>query len=104
MSKIKTEEFLNHPKFKQLVSARSRLSLSFSLFIFIGYSIFVFGMAYAPSWMATPMSSESSVTYGIVIAIFMITACMVSSGIYMKIASQSFDVVKQELLKEFNYE
>ena len=104
MSKIKTEEFINHPKFKQLVSARSRLSVQFSLLVFVGYSIFVLGMAYAPGWMSTPMATGSSITYGIVIGVFMIIFGMVSSGLYMKVANQKFDVLKQQLLKEFDYE
>ena len=104
MSNSTTEEICAHPKFKQLVHTRLRLSLFFSLFIFIGYCIFVLGMAFAPSWMATPFSTGSSITYGIIIAIFMIVAGMLSSGIYMKMASSSFDSVKLELLKEINHE
>ena len=104
MSKINTEEFLNHPKFQQLVSARSRLSFMFSLFILVGYGVFVLGMAYAPGWMATPLAEGSSITLGLVIGVFMIVFGMVSSGLYMKIANQKFDTLKQELLKEFDYE
>jgi len=104
MSKINTEEFLNHPKFKQLVSSRGRLSFIFSLMIFIGYGVFVLGMAYAPGWMATPMSAGSSITLGLVIGVFMIVFGMISSGLYMRIANRKFDTLKQELLKEFDYE
>jgi len=104
MSKINTEEFLQHPKFQLLTKSRGRLSLMLSLFIFAGYSIFVLGMAYFPGWMATPLSENSSVTIGILIGVMMIIAGVLCSGYYMKHANSDFDSLKQELLKELDYE
>jgi len=104
MSQLKTEECLNHPKFKKLVASRGRISLLFSLIIFMGYSIFVLGMALAPELMSMTLSSDSSITYGILLGIVMIITSMVSSGIYMRIANQSFDPLKQELLIELDHE
>jgi len=104
MSKINTEQYLQHPKFKQLVSDRSRLSVSFSLLICIGYGIFVIGMSYFPAWMSTPTSDGSSISYGIMMAIFLIIFGVLCSGLYMKKANNEFDSLKRELLEELDNE
>lgn len=104
MSKSLTEACLAHPKFKQLVRYRGRLSFIFSLLIFVGYGIFVIGMAYFPSWMATPIVANSSITYGILIGLFMIIFGVLISWLYMILANRDFDVLKQQLLEEFDYE
>lgn len=104
MTDIKTEECLNHPKFQQLVASRSRLSILFSLIIFVGYGIFVIGMAFTPDLMSEPLSAGSNITYGIFLGILMIIAGVVCSGVYMAWANKSFDTLKQELLDELDYD
>ncbi|RLA02328.1 MAG: DUF485 domain-containing protein [Gammaproteobacteria bacterium] len=104
MSKLITEQCLEHPKFQQLVSSRGRMNLIFSLIIIIGYGIFVLGMAYAPELMSQPISPTGSITYGIAMGLFMIVTGVVSSGIYIRWANQKCDPLKQELLNELDYE
>lgn len=104
MSDPKLQACLNHPKFKQLVASRGRLNRMFSLVIFIGFSIFVLGMAFAPALMSVTLSADSNISYGILFGIFMIILGVVTSGVYMRLANKGFDVLQQQLLKELNHE
>lgn len=104
MSHSKTEECLAHPKFKQLVHARSRFNILFSLIITLGYAVYVLGMCFAPGFMSRPLTQDGTMTYGILIAILVIISGMVCSGIYTWWANRNFDVLKQELLKDLGYE
>lgn len=104
MSQSETEKCLAHPKFQQLVRARSRFSLLFSLIIAVGYAIYVLGMSFAPGFMSSPLSAGSSLTYGIVIAVLVIISGMVFSGIYTWWANKKFDRLNRELLKDLGHE
>lgn len=104
MSQPETEKCLAHPKFKQLVQARGRFSLMFSLIITAGYGFYVLGMSYAPGFMSRPLQAGSSMTYGILIALLVIVSGMVCSGIYTWWANRHFDALKAELLKDLGYE
>lgn len=104
MSQSKTEECLNHPKFKQLIRARQKFCLLFGSIIVLGYCIYLFGIAFAPKLLGQPIVTGGSITYGIFIAMMVITIGIVSSGIYMWWASQKFDVLLKELLKDLGHE
>lgn len=104
MSQPETEKCLAHPKFKQLVRARGRFSLLFSLIITAGYGIYVLAMSFAPGFMSSPMQEGSSMTYGILIALLVIVCGMVCSGIYIWWANKKFDVLRRELLEDLGYE
>lgn len=104
MSQPETEKCLANPKFKQLVHARGRFSLMFTLIITAGYSIFVLGMSYAPGFMSRPLGEGGSMTYGILIGVLVIISGIVCSGIYTWWANRHFDVLKAELLKDLGDE
>lgn len=104
MSQIETEKCLNHPKFQQLIRAKGRFSLLFSLIITLGYGIYVLGMSFAPGLLSRPLEHGGSVTYGIMIAVMVIISGMVLSGIYTLQANKKFDRLKRELLKDLGIE
>ncbi len=104
MSPLDTENCLNHPKFQQLVRARRRFSIAFSLVITLGYAVYVLGMSFAPVFMSKPISAGGSMTYGILIAVLVILSGMVCSGFYTWWANRTFDALKRELLKDLGYE
>ena len=104
MSQVETEKCLNHPKFKQLVRARGRFGLLFSVFIFASYGIYVLGMSFAPGFMSRSLMEDGSMTYGILIAVLVIISGTVCSGFYTWWAARNFDILKAELLKELGHE
>ncbi len=104
MSPSETEKCLSHPKFKQLTHTRGRFGVIFSLIIMVGFGFYVLATAYAPEFMANPLYEGESITYGILMAVFMILLGMVTSGIYTWWANRYFDVLRDELLKELGHE
>ncbi len=103
MSPTETEKCLNHPKFKELIRARRRFGLVFSLIIAVGYAVYVLGMSFAPGFMSQSPGS-GSMTYGIIIGVLVIISGMVCSGIYTWRANRYFDVLNGELRKELGHE
>ncbi|NOZ66040.1 MAG: DUF485 domain-containing protein [Alphaproteobacteria bacterium] len=104
MSPSETEKCLNNPKFKKLTRARANGNILFSLIILVGYGIYVLGISFTPAFMASPVASGSSLTYGILIAVLVIVSGMVCSGFYVWWANRKFDVLKQDLLKDLGHE
>lgn len=104
MKQSETEKCLAHPKFRQLVRARGRFSLLFSVVVTLGYAVYVFGIAFAPAVMSRTIEDGGSMTYGILGAILVIIAGMIFSGIYIWWANRHFDVLQQDLLKDLGYE
>ncbi|VAV90586.1 hypothetical protein MNBD_ALPHA02-1579 [hydrothermal vent metagenome] len=104
MSSPETEKCLNNPKFKELTRARANGNILFSLIILVGYGIYVLGISFAPKLMSSPVTSGSSLTYGILIAVLVIVSGMVCSGLYVWWANRKFDVLKQDLLKDLGHE
>lgn len=101
---LDAEKYLIHPKFKQLVTARHRVSLSLTLIIILGYGTYVLGMSFASDFMARPLQSNSSITYGLLIAVLVICNGMISSGLYIWWANRKFDTLKQEFLDDVGHE
>ncbi|WP_339862915.1 DUF485 domain-containing protein [Paremcibacter congregatus] len=103
MSQDPTARCLQHPKFKQLVHARGRFSLIFTLVILGGYSLYVLGMSFAPAFMAAPFRDGGHVTNGIVLAILVILNGMVCAGIYSWWANRRFDAIRKELREDLGH-
>jgi len=104
LSGTETEKCLHHPQFKQLIRARGRFSLVFSLMILLSYGLYVLGMCFAPTAMAQPFEEGGSMTYGILMAVGVILWGMICSGIYSWWANRHFEAIKHALLKDLGYE
>lgn len=86
--------------FRELVSKRQRLAGILSLIMLIIYIGFIMLIAFAPGWLGTPISPDSSVTRGIPIGIGVIIISFLLTGLYVWRANGEFDRLNNAVLRE----
>lgn len=90
----------NNPRFKELVQKRERFAWTLSWIMMILYFGFILLIAFAPGWLGTPISEDSSVTRGIPIGVGLIVVSFVLTGIYVIRANGEFDRLNHQVLQE----
>ena len=87
-------------RFKELVSKRQRFATLLSIIMLVIYVGFILLIAFAPGWLGTPLSEDTSVTRGIPIGIGIIIISFLLTAVYIWRANGEFDRMTRELLKE----
>ncbi|MDF1875824.1 DUF485 domain-containing protein [Sulfurimonas sp. SAG-AH-194-I05] len=87
----------NDPNYKELLQRRRRLTLGLSLSMLVVYFSFILSIAFKPSLLGTPIFSDSVITYGIAVGIFVILFAFILTGIYTYIANKKFDALTQKI-------
>jgi uncharacterized membrane protein (DUF485 family) len=94
------ERVKNHPKFAELVAKRTRFAWTLS-FIMLGiYYGFILVIAFVPEVLAIRLGTETVMTVGIPVGIFIILAAVVLTGIYARRANSEFDALNAAILEE----
>ena len=86
--------------FKELVTKRQKFALLLSLLMLFVYVGFILLIAFAPSWLGTPLYPGTTVTRGIPIGIGIIIFSFILTGIYVWRANGEFDRLTREVLRE----
>jgi uncharacterized membrane protein (DUF485 family) len=100
MSSEVYERIRKNPKFDELVSKRSRFGWTLAILMLIIYYGFILLIAYAPKFLATPISAAGVTTIGIPIGVGVILCAFVLTGIYVARANSEFDRLNNEIKKE----
>jgi uncharacterized membrane protein (DUF485 family) len=90
----------NHPKYQELVSKRSRFGWTLAILMLVIYYGFILMIAFAPEFLARPLSETSIITIGIPIGLGVIISAFVLTGIYVWRANTEFDRLNNELKRE----
>lgn len=90
----------NHPDFLILVEKRRKFAWQLSGVVLAMYFSFILLVAFAPSVLATPITSHSVTTWGIPIGIFIMVMSFLLTGVYVKRANTEFDEENQRILEE----
>lgn len=93
------ERIQSNPKFSRLVEERGRLATILSAIMLVIYFGFILLVAYAPSFLGTPIGS-GVMTIGIPLGLFVIISAFVLTGIYVRKANSEFDRLNTEILQE----
>ncbi len=91
MNQELVQKIKNNPHYQELVSKRSAFSIKLSVSILLVYFAFILTIAFFPSFLSTPISSDSVTTVGIPVGIFIIIFTFVLTGIYTSRANTEFD-------------
>ena len=91
MNKELVEKIKANPDYQELVSKRSSFSIKLSIAMLVVYFTFILTIAFNPSALGTPISSDSVTTIGIPIGIAVIIFAFVLTGIYTSRANGEFD-------------
>ncbi len=97
MNKDMVEKIKNDPNYKELISKRNGFAVKLSILMLIVYFAFILTIAFNPSALGTPISSDSVTTIGIPIGMAVIIFAFVLTGIYTKRANGEFDDLNNKI-------
>jgi len=91
MKKELVEKIKSNPDYHELVSKRTSFSIKLTIAMLVVYFAFILTIAFDPSLLAAPLSSNSVTTIGIPIGMAIIVFAFILTGIYTKRANGEFD-------------
>ncbi len=91
MNKELVDKIKANPDYQELIAKRSGFSIKLSIAMLVVYFTFILTIAFNPSALGTPISSDSVTTIGIPIGIAVIIFAFVLTGIYTSRANGEFD-------------
>ena len=97
MSKLKKEDILDDPDFKDLSSQKNTISTILTILELVIYFGFIALIAYNKPFLAQKLSAGGSATIGIPIAIGTIIFSWVLTGIYIWWANAKYDVLVKKV-------
>ncbi len=87
------------PAFQQLVERRSRLALTLSAVVLIGYYAFMAVVAFAPQIFGRPLFEGGTLTIGIPIGAALIIGSWLLTGWYVSRANGEFDQLTRDIVE-----
>ena len=97
MNKELVDKIKNNPDYQELVSKRTSFSIKLTIAMLVVYFTFILTIAFNPSALGTPLSSDSVTSIGIPIGIAIIIFAFVLTGIYTKRANGEFDDLSNKI-------
>lgn len=97
MNKDLVQKIKNDPNYQELVSKRNGFAIKLSIAMLIVYFTFILTIAFEPSVLGTPISSDSVTTIGIPIGMIVIVFAFILTGIYTKRANGEFDDLNNKI-------
>ncbi len=100
MDKQQIERILQHPDFKVMEKKKSALSTIFSVLILAVYFTYILLIAFNKPLFATPISSTSVTTIGVMAGFSLIAFAVIITGIYVAKANGEFDKLTQKVVED----
>ena len=97
MNKELVDKIKNNPDYQELISKRTSFSIKLTISMLVVYFTFILTIAFNPSVLGTPLSSDSVTSIGIPIGIAIIIFAFVLTGIYTKRANGEFDDLSNKI-------
>ncbi|MBF0310083.1 MAG: DUF485 domain-containing protein [Magnetococcales bacterium] len=91
----------NNPKYKELVSKRSRFAWNLSFIMLFLYYAFILVIAFKPALLGIPIMAGSVISWGIPIGAGLIVAAFLLTGVYVRRANSEYDELTRQLKEEF---
>lgn len=89
----------SNPKYAELVRKRSSFAVLLSVLMLVIYYGFILVIAFAPTFLGTPITAGSISTIGFPIGIGVILSAIVLTGIYVQRANTEFDNLTKQLIE-----
>lgn len=100
MTTDSVERIKRHPLYAELVHKRKRFAWILTILMLIIYYGFILLIAFAPQWLAVPISAGSVTTIGIPVGVLIIVSAFVLTGIYVVRANGEFDRLTQSIRED----
>lgn len=90
----------SNPKFVALVHKRGRLAWLLSAIILAAFLAYIYLIAYRPELLGTPLSADTTTTWGMPVGVGLIFLSIALTGVYVRRANGEFERLNQEILAE----
>jgi uncharacterized membrane protein (DUF485 family) len=90
------KQIQENPKYKELVSKRSKFAWTLSIAMLVVYYAFILVIAFDPSLLGTKMG-DGVMTIGIPIGVLIIVFAFVLTGVYVRRANGEFDELSRQI-------
>ena len=91
MTQELVDKIKNNPDYQELVKKRTSFSIKLSVAMLVVYFTFILTIAFNPTALGTPLSSDTVTSIGIPIGMAIIVFAFVLTGIYTRRANGEFD-------------
>ncbi|WP_051185928.1 DUF485 domain-containing protein [Magnetospirillum fulvum] len=94
------EKIRNNPKFRELVSKRTRFAWTLSAIVLVMYFGFIALIAFNKALLATPLGAGINTTVGFPLGVGVILSAVILTGIYVYRANGEFDELNRQIIEE----
>lgn len=94
------EAVKSHPRYQELVCSRRCFALNLTLAMLAIYYGLILTIAFAPSWLGTPVAPGAATTIGIPIGIGVILSAIALTGLYVAKANSKFDALTRMIQED----
>jgi len=98
MDHVTVQQIKNNPKFRQLVTSRSKFAWKLTVTMLVVYYAFILTIAFNPAALGASMGGI--ITVGIPVGVAIIVIAFALTGIYVKRANTEFDALTQAIKEE----
>ncbi|MCG2607887.1 MULTISPECIES: DUF485 domain-containing protein [unclassified Acinetobacter] len=99
MDEAQVERILQNPKFKEMVSRKSRLSWTLTIIMLIVYVGFMLLVGYNKEFLMSSFSGGIT-TWGMPLGLGIIVLSFILCGVYSYIANNKLDALNAEAMRE----
>lgn len=99
MDDSQVERILHNPKFKEMVSRKSKLSWTLTIIMLVVYVGFMLLVGYNKEFLASSFSGGVT-TWGIPLGLGIILLSFILCGVYSYIANNTLDQLSEDALQE----
>jgi uncharacterized membrane protein (DUF485 family) len=99
MDEAQVERILQNPKFKEMVSRKSRLSWTLTIIMLIVYVGFMLLVGYNKEFLMSSFSGGIT-TWGMPLGLGIIVLSFILCGVYSYIANSKLDALNEEAMRE----
>ncbi len=86
------------PDFHELERKRGRFSWLLASIVMLTYFSFILVIAFAPELFATPIIEGKTITWGILVGLFVILLSFLLTGVYVYRANKEFDQITKDIV------
>ena len=84
-------EIAEDQTFQKLAKDKIKFSWKLSGLILVSYYTFILVVAFYPDWLSHPLNSQTVITWGIPIALFLIVLSMATTIVYVRRCNENYD-------------
>ena len=94
------EKVLKHPKYKELVERRTRISMAFFTVALVIYAGFILTLAYLPEVFAQPIGPGWTMSVGVLTGVLVVFSAVIMIAVYTYVSNKTFDPLLEAIVRD----